>query len=119
MSGGVLAEANNYMTKPIIQRTNEIIEDYCKTKSIDIFVLYPPYAIQYANGETNDFPDSSDSLYIAKLKKCSIPEVTDTILRLLNTDPKIADIQKKIGKEYEIYKRKMNVKIDSLIKMKK
>jgi hypothetical protein len=110
LTGGALADANNHLTYPIVQRTNEIIEEYCRNNKIDVFIIYPPYGIQYVNGETNDFPDPADSIYIKRLEKCPIPDVTDTLIQLLNNDPKIGDIKDKIDKEYNIYKKKMVLK---------
>jgi hypothetical protein len=113
LSGGLFGNATNYMTYPIVQRMNKIIEDYCIKNAIAIFITYPPYGIHYANGETNDFPDPADSMYINRLVKCSIPDVTDTLIQLFNKDPEISTIQKAIDKEYKRYKNKM----DSLLKI--
>jgi hypothetical protein len=117
LSGGLFAEANNCLTYPIVRRMNGIIEDYCIKNKIDIFIIYPPYGIQFAHGETNDFPDPADSIYVKKiLAKCSISDVTDTVIKLFNTDPEIMSIQKDIDKEYKKYKKKIDLKIDALLK---
>jgi|WetSurMetagenome_2_1015567.scaffolds.fasta_scaffold154358_3 hypothetical protein len=118
VSGGLFGEATNYLTYPIVQRMNKIIEAYCIKNTIAVFITYPPYGIHYANGETNDFPDPADSMYIKKLVKCSIPDVTDTVIQLFNNDPEISNIQKAIDKEYKSNKKKMDLKIDSLLKIK-
>jgi hypothetical protein len=117
-SGGIIAEANNYMTSPVIHRIHEIIEQYCIGNNVDVFVIYPPYGIEYAQGEINYYPDPSDSIYLRKIIECSIPDVTDTLLRLLNNDPTIPDIRKKIDKEYKRYKKKIREKIDAVKKEK-
>jgi hypothetical protein len=119
LSGGLFTDANNHMTYPIIRRTNEIIEEYCAKNKIDIFIIYPPEAIQYANGETNDFPEPADSTYLKLLGKCPVPDVTDTVIRLLNKDPGITNVLKDIDKEYERYKLKVVLKTDSLLKEKR
>jgi hypothetical protein len=118
LSGKLFSEAKFYMVFPIIKKLNEEIEAYCKKRKIDIFLIYPRTAIQYANNRTNYYPDSTDSLYINKLIKCSIPDVTDSIIFLLNNDLKIKGVNRAIEKSYKKYKVKLDLKIQAILNSK-
>jgi hypothetical protein len=119
LSGKLLSEANWYMTYPIIKRLNEQIEVYCKKQNIDIFIVYPPEAIQYANKKTNYNPNSSDSLLIKKLMKCSIIDVTDSIISLINSDIKIKEVSRSVEIIFKEYKSKLDFKIREILERKK